>query len=464
MVKIDLYKFPQHIPEVNILNPKNRDQFILGDEIHINGTASDQDGEIMDFQLQISGTVDYDRVTYSYHTVDGICYWNIDWNTSDAEYGTYILKVIAYDNNLNDGYDEITIDLVDPNVQDIYSPTVSIDSPKDESKFLIGEIIAIQGSAKDNFGVVKLELKIGLEKIDVMSSYELNDWEFIWDTENVKEGEHEINIYAYDEANNVGIDTISVELEEPPVDQEIPKIDITSPTIESEYNAGEIIRIRGDASDDMSIAKIELSLDSKLTWLDITNSYISYNTSLNGYDIEGTWYYDWNTAGLDIGNYILYVRVYDGVDNSDSDILSVTLMDGQSPQVRVVTPGSGSNYQSGQIVKLSGKVTDDNGIEKLSINIDSANIQEDITKGIVIEDEDWYYDWITAETYPDGKYSITITATDVGGNQDSDMITVELTQPSEDKQDDLLQTPGFEVLILISAMIIILIIKRRKFL
>jgi hypothetical protein len=296
-----------------------------------------------------------------------------------------------------------------------------------------------------------------------MPSYELNDWKFIWETSDFREGDYDITILAHDEANNLGKLKITVELEEPPVDQEIPTVKITAPEYDVEFNTGEIVSIHGEASDDMTIAKIELSLDSKLTWFDITNSYQSYNISENGAEItHGTWYYDWNTAGLDIGNYIIYVRVFDGVDNSDSDLRSIILKDGQAPQVSIDTPASGKKYQSGQLIKLSGKVRDNIEIEKVRINIDSTNIEEEISKNIIIEDEDWYYDWITAESYPDGKYTITITATDVGGNEDSDSVTVELTQPSEDKEEKFFIIPGFEIVILISAMLIIMIFRRNR--
>jgi hypothetical protein len=463
LVKINLYEYPQYIPEVSIKNPPNGKQFVLGDEIQINGTASDYDGEIVNIELEITGEGYNIKFPLSGYLQDDMYYWTFVWNTTDLEHGLYKARVIAYDNNLNDGYDEVNIELIDPNVQDIYPPTVTIDTPEDGALFLIGESVEIKGTAKDNFGVVRLELRIGSEIIDLMPSYELNDWEFDWDTKKTKTGEHDITIFAYDAANNIGKYTIIVELEEPPVDQEVPSVEITSPEFDAEFDAGEIVTIRGEASDDMGIAKIELSLDSKLSWLDITNSYQWINVSSNGAEIEeGTWYFDWNTAGLDIGNYVIYARVFDGVDNSDSDVRAITLRDGQSPYISIDSPGSGTNYQSGQIVKLNGKVTDNIEIEKLKINIDSANIEDEISKNIVLEGDDWYYDWLTAESYPDGKYTITITATDVGGNQDTDMVTVDLTQPSEDKEDKLFLIPGFEIIILVLAIFMMLAFKRSR--
>jgi len=463
MVNIDLYKFPQYIPEVNILNPKNEEQFILGDEIRINGTAIDHDGEIDYIELEISGQDYYTTLQLSGYLQDETHYWSYVWNTTEMEHGPYKARVTAFDNNMNDGYDEVNIELIDPNIQDIYPPTVTIDSPEDDALFLIGKNIEIQGSAKDNFGVVKLELRIESDLYNVMPSYELNDWEFVWETEDEREGEYDITIYAYDAANNIGKDSITIELEKPPVDQEVPEVKITSPVPDAEFDQGGMVTIQGKASDDMGVARIELSLDSKLTWVNITNSYQGFNVTLDGEEIEeGNWYYDWNTAGLNIGNYIIYARVFDGVGTSDSDVIGITLRDGQPPQVRISTPGSGSNFQSGQIVKMSGRVTDNIEIESLRINIDSANVEDEIEKDIDLESENWYYEWLTSESYPSGIYTITITATDIGGNEDSDSVTVELTRPSDDEDDKLFLIPGFEIVILLTSIFMMLVFKRHR--
>lgn len=448
LIKIDVYKYPQIAPEVNILNPAQGTRFNIGDTITFNGSAMDEDGSIVQLDLRINDTEPMDLMP-NYFQATG--YWYYNWNTSRTNTGMYKITVRGFDNNLNDDSDDVYIELIDPSVQDIYPPTIELEAPKDHSEYLIGETVTIEGTAKDNFGVVRLEISIDNKRTDITSSYDGEKWFYDWDTTDRSQGEYDVAVYAFDEANNVGVDDISLNLKEPPMDLENPQIDILVPSIDAVYDVGEVIKIQGEASDDMGIAKIEISLDSKLSWTNITSVYKPTNISTEQTTIEqGNWWHDWETEGLDIGSYIIFVRAYDGVDNKATDALTVTLRDGVPPNVNIDAPSSNAQFKAGQQIELKGEITDNIEISECRINIYNLNHQDEIKRGIVIEGDDWSYDWQTYEGLPAGKYVITVTATDLGGNEDYDTVTISLTAPKE--EEDKLFTPGFEVVGIIAAV------------
>jgi hypothetical protein len=441
MLKIDLYSYPQIPPEVEIANPRSGSQFILGDTITFNGTATDEDGSIVQLDLRINNSSPIDLMP-NYFQTNG--YWYFIWNTSSLNAGMYKIKVRCFDNNLNEDNDEIFIEIIDPQIQDIYPPKLEIVSPEDRSDHYIGEQVTIEGNATDNFKVVKIEIRIDNDKTDITSSYNGIKWSYTWDTTDTKAGGIDIAVFAYDEANNLGRADITLNLNEPPVDSEDPEIEIITPTLDMVFDSGELVKIKGEASDDMGVVKLELSLDSKLSWVDITTTYEPSNVTVEAATYEkGNWWYDWNTEGLDIGSYIIFARAYDGVGNEAIDALTLTLRDGNSPDITIEAPTGNTQFKSGQTIKLRGLVYDDVEISELRINIDNVNLQDEFKRGIELDDDEWAYDWQTYEGLPTGRYVITVTATDIGGNQDTDSVTISLTAPKDAKSGFF--TPGFEV-------------------
>ncbi len=448
LLKIDLYSYPQIPPEVEIANPKFGSKFILGDTITINGTATDEDGSIVQLDIRINDSGPIDLMPNYFPTTG---YWYLIWNTSSLNAGTYKIKVRGFDNNLNEDNDEIYIEIIDPDIQDIYPPVMEIVSPEDQSDYYIGEQVTIEGNATDNFGVVKIEIRIDNVKTDITSSYSGIKWSHTWDTIDSRAGEYDIAVFAYDEANNMGKDELRLNLKEPPVDSERPEIEINTPSLDMVFDGGELVKIKGEASDDMGIVKIEISLDGKLSWVDVTSTYEPFNVTVESPTQEqGNWWFDWDTEGLNVGSYIIFARAYDGVGNKASDALTITIRDGTPPNIVIEAPASNAQFRSGQTIKLRGVVNDDIEISELRIKIDNVNLQDEFKRGIEIDDNDWAYDWQTYDGLPTGKYIITVTATDIGGNQDTDSVIISLTAPKEDKSKFF--TPGFEVIGILAAI------------
>jgi hypothetical protein len=258
----------------------------LGDTITFNGTATDEDGSIVQLDLRINNSSPIDLMP-NYFQTNG--YWYFIWNTSSLNAGMYKIKVRCFDNNLNEDNDEIFIEIIDPQIQDIYPPKLEIVSPEDRSDHYIGEQVTIEGNATDNFKVVKIEIRIDNDKTDITSSYNGIKWSYTWDTTDTKAGGIDIAVFAYDEANNLGRADITLNLNEPPVDSEDPEIEIITPTLDMVFDSGELVKIKGEASDDMGVVKLELSLDSKLSWVDITTTYEPSNVTVEAARIPKVW-------------------------------------------------------------------------------------------------------------------------------------------------------------------------------
>jgi hypothetical protein len=94
------------------------------------------------------------------------------------------------------------------------------------------------------------------------------------------------------------------------------------------------------------------------------------------------------------------------------------------PEVKILTPMNGQEFQSGEEITISGEASDDRGIERLTLSIEGE--KHDITSSLI--DINWSYVWDT-EGYTEGMYNITIMAYDTNGNGIGIGIRIILTPP-----------------------------------
>ncbi|MEE9116949.1 MAG: Ig-like domain-containing protein, partial [Thermoplasmata archaeon] len=80
-----------------------------------------------------------------------------------------------------------------------------------------------------------------------------------------------------------------------------PSLSIIYPEDDSRFTIGDIIRINGTATDSDRVELLQISIQFG-DWIDITEF-------LN--ETNGTWYYDWDTAGYEDGNYPIQVNATD---------------------------------------------------------------------------------------------------------------------------------------------------------
>lgn len=162
--------------------------------VRISVSAGDDRGVIA-VELYINGTLFATSNTEPYDFL---------WDTESYPEGYYDLSAVAYDSSGNFGHSN-TVAVQVSRQQDIEPPIVCILSPTDES--YLSKSVKVTGTATDNTGVIRLELYIdGILRV-VRNGGNLV-WK--WDTRAEKTGPHTISAVAYDQAENAGVDSITV--------------------------------------------------------------------------------------------------------------------------------------------------------------------------------------------------------------------------------------------------------------
>ncbi len=193
-------------------------------------------------------------------------------------------------------------------------------------------------------------------------------------------------------------------------------VSIDSPEHGSEHALDSTVTITGGAFSPNILTKVEIDIDNNDNWqavTDITNSSGS---------IYSKWKFDWNTVGLEPGSHNIRARVSDNIDSYITSI-NVTLIDITKPQVHISEPSDNSKFKIGEVIKITGLATDNVGIKKLEMILDSDSVNKTNIFSRLINNE-WYYDLVTDDLI-EGKHSITINASDAANN--SNLATVQIT-------------------------------------
>jgi len=197
----------------------------------------------------------------------------------------------------------VTTVTVDNTVADTTAPTCSITSPANGAT--IQSVISINANANDNVAVTKVEFYEGINLIGTAS---VSPYSIIWDTTKVANGNHNIQVKAYDAANNVGTSAvISVT-----VDNVIP--DTTAPicTITSPANGATVqgtTTISAFTNDNVGVTKVQFYVGGSLIG----------TTLASPYNIV------WDTTKVANGNYTIQVEAYDAAENMGTSEITVTV-------------------------------------------------------------------------------------------------------------------------------------------
>ena len=184
-------------------------------------------------------------------------------------------------------------------------------------------------------------------------------------------------------------------------DTTAPVVSILSPAAGS--SASGIVQISGTATDNVSVARVELWVDGIL---DSQCASISFSCS-------------WNAAAYTLGSHTVMVKAYDGAGNSGiaSEILNATLTgvgDVTPPSVQITNPAGGSVVSG--MVRITVAASDNTGVSQVSIFVDG------VLKGSLTT-APFNLNWNTSKTAA-GYHTITAQAWDVAGNTTSASVTV----------------------------------------
>jgi hypothetical protein len=202
----------------------------------------------------------------------------------DSGHAYYFAVTSYYASGLESSYSDLFY------VPELTSPTVTITSPANNTT--VSGTVSVAATATDNVGVTKVEFYVNgaLQATGTATPYL-----FSWNTSSLAAGTYTLTAMAYDEAGNVGQSSnVSVSIVK---DTTSPTVALTSPS--SGATLSGTVRIAASASDTFGVSMVEFYGNGTL--LAATNAY--------------PYSYNWNTANVSDGSYILLAKAFDASGN-----------------------------------------------------------------------------------------------------------------------------------------------------
>jgi len=287
-----------------IVIPDTMNNTVVSGSVLIQGTASDPDGD--GTLQQVSVSVDDGAWTLVTGTAD----WSLDWNSTILSNGIHALRFRAYDGSIYS-----TIKLLNLDVQNIpvnSKPTLSITSHSTND--VVNGTITIAGTSTDVDGdetLQKVEVQVDGGSWEDASG--TTSWSYQIDTTLLTNGNHIINVRAFDNIESSDVVTVIIDVQNVVVMNIKPVVNIVSPKNGAEV--WESVTITGNASDeDGTITKVEISIDGG-EWIEVTGIQ-------SGIYI---WEFVWDSTQVDDGHVGLKVRAYDGIDYSNELYWNLTV-------------------------------------------------------------------------------------------------------------------------------------------
>ena len=327
-------------------------------------------------------------------------------------------------------------------------PYCRILNPRDNS--VLSNTVTVNGVAGDPDGNNTLEkVEIKIDNGQWIKVNRTTSWSYQLDTTQFSNGQHTLYTRAYDGEKYSGVEddiynriTFTVENEEQPSENQAPTVSITYPRDGTTVSG--IVNITGTASDpngDNTIDRVEIKLGNG-NWQLATGTV--------------NWYYIWDTSSIDYEeDFSISARVYDVNGSSSLKVISVTINNqgGNSrPTVTITSPEDGTIVTE-KTIKIEGTASDPDGsisIVKIRIGGGEWKTASGTTS--------WSYN-LDVSNLIKGPITIKVVAYD-DKNLASQEATITLNiqyQPGKGNG-----TPGFEIIFMITAILIILFLRGKK--
>ncbi|MDL5029223.1 Ig-like domain-containing protein [Vibrio sp. TMPB1044] len=297
---------------------------------------------------------------------------------------------------------------VDPPPVDPIDPELSITAPSNGQTVKTGEatLITVQAQGEANS---KIEFWVNDNKLATQPIGEQSNYSHAW-TPSV-EGDAKINVFLFDEDNNPLLEqsvTVKVEGDEG-VDPIEPELSITSPTNGQTVKTNETTLITVQAQGEPN-SKIEFWVNSEKIGTQPLSEEATYSQA-------------W-TPMVD-GDTAINVYLLDEQNNRLLDQSIIVLVDSEedyvAPEVKFITPKTGSTFKKEDIVAISVSATDaDDDLTKVVIN---ANNQEICSFDATVEDQ-FLCNWEASQT---GNVKLESIATDAQNLSSKAMIQITVT-------------------------------------
>lgn len=365
-------------PTVSIINPIS-DQFIedffifkimardaVGvDEVRITITNTDTASTIVN------------DIPIGYNSASG--YHEFTLGTSSLEDGNYTLSCISYDLSGQDSGDKMMSFHIDNN-----APLLRIISPL--SGELLTGTVTINAQAEDMF-MSSLTYSIdGSGWSDISTS---------WDTAELEDGTHTLEIRAMDRAGHSVTQAIEVR-----TDNNGPTIDVVSlPNNNTHVDGSFFIQVY--IEDVIGLDKVSYKFDDSESVRMFVNRATGFYEAKVVTDSTG--------LGLSDGTHDFTITAVDTA-GLKTEIKRSIIVDNTGPNVLIVSP-TPSDIVSGD-VEFFVTVTDISDVERVYIRIDKGQWKEMKKRG----DDSYIYNWNSRKVY-NGKYDVDVKAVDTLGNE-----------------------------------------------
>ncbi len=294
-------------PTVSVTAPANNSS--VSGTVSVTASASDSIG-VSKVEFYVNGTLQSTDVSTPYL---------YSWNTASLAAGSYTLMAMAY----NAAGNAVQSANVSVNVvQNTTAPTVSVTAPANNAT--VSGTTTITASASDNVGVTKVEF---YENGILLTATNVSPYSYSWNTATLTNGTYALTAKAYDAANNVGqSSTVTVKVNNP--DTIAPTVSITAPA--SNATVSGTVSVTATAGDNVGVSKVEFYVNGTLQATDTTAPYT----------------FNWNSASLTNGAYVLSAKAYDAAGNV-----------GQSSNVSVTVNNAVVSNLSGTVLITQGNYT-----------------------------------------------------------------------------------------------------------
>jgi hypothetical protein len=237
----------------------------------------------------------------SYATASGTSSWSYTVDASGYTAGSHTLSARATDTSGNSTTVSVGFTVVVP---DTIPPTISITAPV-AGTTVVGTV-TVTGNASDNQALADVALSIDGGPYQAASGG--SSWSLAFSTTSFANGSHRLTARAVDAAGNQTLTTDTVSFANPVVDTTPPTVSFTTPAAGA--NVGGTVLVSGVAKDDVSVAKVELSVDG--------GAYQTASGSSN-------WSSSLDTSSLANGSHTLVARATDSSGNQATTSEQITV-------------------------------------------------------------------------------------------------------------------------------------------
>jgi hypothetical protein len=388
-------------PDVMITSPENGTEIAIDDIVSITGT-------VFSFNpvSKVEVNIDGQGWVQAADTSGGSwTSWESEWDTEGMIPGEYSIEA-----RVTDSASKVASYKIDVILVDLTPPILVITEPDDNSEFSQGSKFMISGTAFDNVGIGYIELVIDADEdnvTNITSSYSAGNWNYELDTGGLAMGKHTVTVRVFDTSSNLNHDLLNFTLLEiiPPV------VTIISPANFTVFKNGDLIEIKGTATDNVGIASLELVIEE--------NEPIDLKPNLNP---DGTWAYFWNTDldKVSDGMHNIVVEAGDEVNNQATANIYIVL-DGTPPEVTIKEPSDGVIIKAGDDIILNGNYSDNFQIVDLEFMFDNG-IYENMTTNSNYST--WSHVYSLTDDFESGELKITVRVTDLVGLTAEDSVTI----------------------------------------